>query len=85
MRIEANWPLPAPVWRVRHAHPINRLRPDGFAVRPLGTCDVRGAIPFSKYLLKHNRQDRDDLTRAALPAFGAPGAPHVGGTLDVLG
>jgi len=27
----------------------------------------------------------DDLTRAALPTFGAPGSPHVGGTLDVLG
>jgi hypothetical protein len=26
-----------------------------------------GAIPFSRYLEKHNRQDRDDTSRSALP------------------
>jgi hypothetical protein len=85
MRTEANWPVPAPVWRVRHAHPVQRLCPEGLAGGSLTACHPRSAIPFSKYLLKHNRQDRDDLTRAALPTFGAPGSPHVGGTLDVLG
>lgn len=85
MRIEANWPLPAPVWPVPRLPAVRRLCPDGVAGRPLKPWDARGSIPFSKYLLKHNRQDRDELVRAALPVFGAPGGPHVGGTLDVLG
>jgi hypothetical protein len=46
--------------------------------------DDKGPIPFSRYLEKHNRQDRDDLTREALPPFlDAPGAPP-GQRLDVL-
>lgn len=86
VRIESSIPPPPPRYVPRRLRPCH-LHAVAHFVRPdpkPRACDADAApIPFSRYLEKHNRQDRDDVTRTALPLFNAPFVP-VGGTLDVL-
>lgn len=86
VRLESSIPAPRHAViarRVLACDPICRARPY-FLHRFLACPSDKGAIPFSRYLEKHNRQDRDDLTREALPLFAdSPGAPP-GQRLDVL-
>jgi hypothetical protein len=88
MRIESSIPPVRPVVIVRRVlacDPISIARPyllPRLCGYPIG-CGGRGSIPFSRYLQKHNRQDRDDLSRNAIPQYADAPATRLGDILDV--
>ncbi len=85
MRIESSIPPLRPVVIVRRVHacdPTRVARPY-LLPRLCGYPIGKGAIPFSRYLEKHNREDRNDLSRNAIPQYADAPATRLGDILDV--
>lgn len=87
MRIESAIPPMRPVVIVRRVlacDTIASARP--YLLPRLCACPIgKGPIPFSRYLEKHNREDRADLSRNAIPQYADAPATRLGDILDVLG